>query len=152
MHYAAYLCLNLVLLLCLQGCVAPLPSGRPSAPLALHNLGNNICQDTATGRMWQIEASPPFFSWEQARQYVGTLTMGGYTDWRLPSRDELFELHDLLALQMPSDCPILEHGGYWSASRQGGGDVGYFDTYPLCGDSGYEYIKTASGAVRAVRP
>ncbi len=152
MRYPSGLCLHITLLLVMLGCAATSPSGTPAIRLALRNLGNGICQDTATGRMWQIEASAPFYSWEQARQYAETLALGGYTDWRLPSRGELFELHDLLALKMPSDCPILEYGGYWSTSNQAGGGVGYFDTYPLCGDSGYEYIKTPNGAVRAVRP
>lgn len=152
MRPAAYFLLHIALLFGLLGCGVSRPSGGPGSHLALRHLGNGICQDTVRGTMWQIEASPTFFSWEQARQYAEALTLGGYTDWRLPSRGELYELHDLLALKMPSDCAILEVGGYWSAAEQGGGNAGYWDTYPLCGDFSYEYIKRASGAVRAVRP
>jgi hypothetical protein len=152
MRYAVCFLLNIAFLLIMQGCGATLRSGDPAERFALRNLGNGICLDRVNGKMWQVEASGPFLSWEQAKQYADALTLGGYTDWHLPSRGELYDLHDLLALKMAGDCVIQEHGGYWSTTSPQSGDAGYWDTYPLCGDFTYAYIKTATGAVRAVRP
>ena len=47
--------------------------------------------DTASGLMWQQKTAVPM-TWEEAVEYCRNLSLGGYDDWRLPSRKELFGL------------------------------------------------------------
>lgn len=50
---------------------------------------NGTVTDPVTGLMWQqISASEPF-TWEEALAYAEGLTLAGYSDWRLPNRNEL---------------------------------------------------------------
>ncbi len=56
--------------------------------------GNGTITDTITGLMWQkIDFGE--ISFENAVKYCDTLTLGGYTDWRLPSPLEGFSILNL---------------------------------------------------------
>ena len=92
-HTHFVLVLLAVLLLSLQGC-----AGKSSHQARLQNLGNGVCQDTVSGQMWQIEKSKMTTSLKDAEQYVRTLNLGGYSDWRLPTVDELYDLNYLFDL------------------------------------------------------
>lgn len=61
-------------------------------PLSYHDNGNGTVTDLNTGLMWQ--QSPDFerMSFDEAKEYVETLEIGGYNDWRLPSIKELYSL------------------------------------------------------------
>lgn len=50
--------------------------------------------DTVTTLMWQ-RLDGGEMTWEQARTYCDTLTLGGFTDWRMANGHELFSIHDL---------------------------------------------------------
>ena len=52
--------------------------------------------DTSTGLMWQKATAPGTYTWEQALTYCENLTLpaGGYSDWRLPNRNELQSIVD----------------------------------------------------------
>jgi len=43
--------------------------------------------------MWQ-QATPGIYTWDQANTYCDDLTLGGYSDWRLPTIKELSTLID----------------------------------------------------------
>jgi len=54
--------------------------------------GNDTITDRATGLMWEKVPSPTnkvFFGWIG---YAKALTLGGYTDWRVPNINELSSL------------------------------------------------------------
>ena len=61
------------------------------------DLGNGIIRDNATGLMWQKATAPGIgsgeypdrYTWDQANAYCADLSLGGYTDWRLPDVNEL---------------------------------------------------------------
>lgn len=55
------------------------------------NRGNGTLTDTVTGLMWQ-RTDGGEMTFEQALQYCDTLTLGGHTDWRLPSALEAFSI------------------------------------------------------------
>jgi hypothetical protein len=55
--------------------------------------GNGTVTDEATGLMWQQE-TPKAMTYFNADTYCGDLTLGGYTDWRLPTITELQTLVD----------------------------------------------------------
>jgi len=61
-------------------------------PISLKNNGNSTVTDNNTNLMWQ-KTDGGEMTWENAKVYADTLTLGGYTDWRLPTAMELFSLH-----------------------------------------------------------
>ncbi len=47
--------------------------------------------DPATGLMWAGQSTSPHpgaMTWEQASSYCASLSLGGFTDWRMPTLDE----------------------------------------------------------------
>lgn len=55
------------------------------------NNSSNIVVDTVTGLMWQ-RTDGGEMTYEAAKIYCDTLTLGGYTNWRLPDCHELFSI------------------------------------------------------------
>jgi hypothetical protein len=73
-------------------------TGDPNEPVcnprSYTDAGNGIIVDNVTGLMWQKETAPSTYRWPQAARYCNRLTLGGYTDWRLPTIQELITLVD----------------------------------------------------------
>jgi len=118
----------------------------------LVDLGNGIYQETKSGLMWQVEKSGKLFTNEkEAGQYAATLNFGGYTDWRLPT---LAERWDLLQIFMYKNNSGLEFpradSKYWTTETDKGTRPLVLGITCMCrGDKEIEY-KT-EGYVRAVR-
>lgn len=77
--------------------------------------------DLVTGLVWQQQLSPQAMTWEQAQQYCQKLSLGGQSDWRLPTIRELRSIsNDRLA--QPSLDPDFFSGAdsvpCWSATTQ----------------------------------
>ena len=136
-----------VLLLSLQGC-----AGISSQPERFQNLGNGICQDTVSGQMWQIEKSRTITSLQDAEEYVTALRVGGYSDWRLPTIDELYDLNYLFDLFQNGDCTLDRKGNYWSGEKNGEGQAGAWEISANQCDPARQYAPGSRGYVRAVRP
>jgi uncharacterized protein (TIGR02145 family) len=45
--------------------------------------------------MYQNQPFTERYSWEEAKKYCQNLTLGGYSDWRLPTREELSRLANI---------------------------------------------------------
>jgi hypothetical protein len=56
--------------------------------------GNGTVTDTKTGLMWAAKDNGSNINWENAKSYCENYRGGGYTDWRLPTQDELAWLYD----------------------------------------------------------
>lgn len=57
--------------------------------------GNGTVTDLATGLIWQKSGTSRVMSWEEAKDYVKQFNQnrfGGYTDWHLPTIEELASL------------------------------------------------------------
>jgi|GEM_PF-2478803 len=69
---------------------------RDGHSVSLDNLvvnGDGTVTDTSTGLMWQQETADSM-TWEEAITYCEALSFAGYTDWRLPNRNELHSIVD----------------------------------------------------------
>jgi len=85
--------------------------------------GNVTVTDNTTGLMWQ-QGEPGSMAWDSALGYCEGLTLGDYSDWRLPNINELNSLTDDTKLYL---YPVFNttffpnvYGayatGYWSAT------------------------------------
>ena len=54
--------------------------------------GNGTITDNLTGLMWERWASRTTKTWTEAIDYCNTLSLSGYTDWKLPNINELESL------------------------------------------------------------
>ena len=88
--------------------------------------------DTVTGLMWQQTDGGEMIV-QNAEQYPDTMTLGGYTDWRLPNSHELFSLQDLKHVN-PSLDPVftVTNAQYWWSSEKQLTDT----NYTLCTNAG----------------
>ncbi len=55
--------------------------------------GDGTVTDTQNHLMWESEVTEHNISWEKAAEYAESLITGGYSDWRLPTPQELATLH-----------------------------------------------------------
>ena len=111
--------------------------------------------DTETGLMWQKATAPGTYTWQDALAYAEGLELpiGGYTDWRLPNRNELQTLLDY-SQYSPSINLLLQtttvSANYWSSTTDSGNTnyawrVNFDYGYVYSWDKSYDYY------VRAVR-
>ena len=112
--------------------------------------GSVVVTDFTTGLMWQ-KTYETDKTWQQALKYCEDLTYAGYSDWRLPNKNELASLLNLDKSAAPySDFPNMPSDWFWSSSTyilytDNAWDVGFY--YGLVG----YYYKTKSHSVRCVR-
>lgn len=118
----------------------------------LQNLGNGMCYDKTSGLMWQSEHSVPLTTFDSAQIYVDKLTLGGHTDWRLPTRRELYDLTSLFDFHRNGECTFTYEGNYWSKKIDGKGTVGSWEVSATQCDYVRQYLRGKLGRVRAVRP
>lgn len=128
-------------------------AGKASNPdNAVVDRGNGIVEEVGKEkRMWQQERSASFHSMEEAQAYVKTLTLGGYTDWRLPTIQELYDLHYLVDLKKAKGVALRMEGNYWVTDPEGHGMAGSWEIGDQCEPS-RSYFKKNFGYVRAIRP
>ena len=63
-------------------------------PRALIDNGDGTVTDSETGLMWTKDDKGSDIHWNGAKKYCWSLTLAGYSDWRLPTIEELEALHD----------------------------------------------------------
>lgn len=103
---------------------------------------NGTILDTETKLMWADKDNGAEIKWQEAKSYCKNYHGGGYSDWRMPTTDELAGLYDKHKSQQPSctkkdDIRNSIHIAtelvgitcieYWSSETYGGGEyAGYF--------------------------
>lgn len=55
---------------------------------------NDTVLDTKTGLMWPAKDNGVYIYWNDANRYCETYNRGGYSDWRMPTIEELKSLYD----------------------------------------------------------
>ena len=78
--------------------------------------GKVVVTDSKTGLMWQKEYETGK-TWQQALKYCEDSTYAGYSDWRLPNKNELASLLDPGKSGAPySNFPDMPSNYFWSSS------------------------------------
>jgi Protein of unknown function (DUF1566) len=94
---------------------------------------NGTVLDTRTKLMWAEKDNGSDINWPDAKSYCENYRGGGYTDWRMPTQDELAGLYDA-AKTYKSDCGYDVHltewirltcGATWASDTRGS-DAAYF--------------------------
>jgi len=107
-----------------------------------------IFYDKATGLTWQDNKDVKTITrdWEAAKEYCKNLELGGYSDWRLPTKDELASIVD------KTNTPTIKTGFknvasyyYWDFSHPLIGKVSFFS-----GNTSYGYVEGSKYYVRCV--
>ncbi len=95
--------------------------------------------DSITGLMWAAPAPDRDVTWDQANDYARNLRLGGYSDWRLPSRAEL---KGLWKTSDPHVNPALGVTERWAWSSEVEGSSAWLFAF----SRGREYLLTRSGS------
>ncbi|GAB5398796.1 MAG: hypothetical protein Aureis2KO_03810 [Aureisphaera sp.] len=118
----------------------------------INNFSNNndgTIMDNATGLMWQQADDGNTYDWENALSYAENLTLGGYSDWRLPNAKELQSIVDYTRSPNSTSSPAInplfsctpiidpygdsgQYGYYWSSSPLQDGPEQYSDAVYFC--------------------
>ncbi len=66
---------------------------------------NGTVLDTKTNLMWAANDNGKEINWKDAKSYCESYRGGGYTDWRMPTQDELAGLYDSSITQINESNP-----------------------------------------------
>jgi hypothetical protein len=80
---------------------------------------NGTITDNNTQLMWQKNPFADSITWENALHYADTLSVGGFTDWRLPNIKELHSINDETRVNpsvSPTFFPTIGLKKYWSST------------------------------------
>ena len=84
--------------------------------------GSDVVQDHVAWLQWQDNTTPDEMTWEEAKAYCTDLTLGGETDWRLPTRKELVSL-SYYGRTSPAIDRVFQNtfsSRYWSSTTLAG--------------------------------
>jgi hypothetical protein len=85
--------------------------------------GDGTVTDTVTGLMWQ-QTDGGEMTVQNAEQYPDTMTLGGYTDWRMPNAHELFSIQNLQLVNPSLDSVFsVTNAQYWWSNEKQVGDT-----------------------------
>jgi ABC-type transport system substrate-binding protein len=80
--------------------------------------------DPATGLTWTKADNGSDVNWNQATDYCSSLRLGGYSDWRLPTIDELKGIYDANAGDSHVKGNLKLYAGFlWSSTQKNAGQV-----------------------------
>jgi uncharacterized caspase-like protein len=104
---------------------------RPSQFIAYNN---GTVLDTKTNLMWAARDNGSLVNWYDAKRYCENYRGGGYTDWRMPTQDELAGLYDAGKSYNTAGGPahlteliVLTRSNWAWASETRGSDVASFN-------------------------
>ena len=78
---------------------------------------DNTVLDTETGLMWATKDNEVDTSWDAAKSYCENYSAGGYTNWRLPTLEELWTIYDQNSVKRFMTFPSITLSGAcpWSS-------------------------------------
>lgn len=111
-----------------------------------------VVNDTKTGLMWQDDVIGSDMNWNTAITTCENLTLGGYSDWRLPNIKELKSITDK-ARANPAISPnftAIVSSNYWSFTTNSSNYSSVWVGNFYRGGTDW-FNKTGSNYVRCVR-
>lgn len=119
----------------------------------LTNEGNGIILSQKFQLQWQQDKSKRFTSAEDAQAYVEKLNLGGYTDWRIPTKAESHNLFFSMDFGKSNakEMEMKMDGSMWVLMDDGKLQAGAWDAGETCCIV-RTFKKDSKGGVRAVRP
>ena len=115
---------------------------------------DDTATDTQTGLMWQRATLDIEMDWDIALAHCNGLSLGGYDDWRLPTREELRSIVDYDKYKPAIDesyFPNTVSSDYWSSTTGADYEDYAWFVHFYYGYGGYYNDKSYSRYVRAVR-
>lgn len=132
----------------------PTPSGAGLDHERHYVVAGEVVQDAVTGLTWQRSvAQREYFTWSEALERCESLELGGYEDWRLPSRIELVSLLSLEVLDPSIDqqaFPETPSDWFWTSTTNAGREDEAWYVYFYFGYPNTD-LKTSAFSVRCVR-
>ena len=91
-----------------------------------------VVLDTKTNLMWVSKDNGNNINWVNAKSYCENYRGGGYTDWRMPTQDELAGLYDKAVTDnndnhLTNSIELSEYSNCLWASETRGSDAAIFD-------------------------
>ncbi len=124
MIFAKSASLFLLLALCIS---APHARAQNQTPAKIASVG---WTDPATGLTWTKQDNGSDVNWNQANAYCFNMRLGGYTDWRLPTIDELQDIYDVNAnvnsYHVKGNLQLSEYWQWSSSSGNASGEAWRF--------------------------
>lgn len=98
---------------------------------------NGTVLDTQTKLIWAAKDNGSDITWAEAKSFCENYHSGGYTDWRMPTMDELLGLYDLsksrpvvcnrrFNIHVATELIDITYTSLW-ASETRGSETAYFD-------------------------
>ncbi len=112
------------------------------AQLGMAQSADEFWKDPATGLIWTAKDSGSNMNAAQARDYCSNLKMGGFSDWRLPTLDELSGLYDAKSSkQFKVKGPVqVEDSCTLTSSTNNSGEI-----WSFCFSYGGQSLRSPSG-------
>ncbi len=126
----------------------------PSDEAADERLTDNragIIRDNSTGLMWLKDADPARknMTWEESLDFIDNLNAAGYTDWRLPSKEEFEYFLKLGREEIKKNFDNVRYF-YWTSSEYAGSSAYIWVADIDDGTTNYNF-KTNENYILAVR-
>lgn len=75
--------------------------------------------DSSTGLMWAAKDNGQNITWKKAMRYCRNLQLAGYSDWKLPTIDQLHGIYDGSGF----NAPVPRKGMEWALAGKPKGDL-----------------------------
>jgi len=115
--------------------------------------GDGTVTDSGTGLVWQQAVPTTTYAQTAALAYCAGLSLGGYTDWRLPSYVELLSIVDFSAYNPSINAAVFPGtpaGYFWSSTLYAGASGDAWNVYFVDGNAFNDVVSLAY-YVRCVR-
>jgi len=112
---------------------------------------DSVFHDNRSQKDWQISRSGRIKDTKEVQLYLQKLNKSGDSGWRLPTKEELYNLFSVFDLKENGEVKIRLEGKYW---LQGDADkmyVGAWEIGDQCEPS-RSFFQGNAGYVRAIRP
>lgn len=139
----------------------PTSAGSERGTRFLDNADGTVTDNTMKLMWAKHDNGNTSLDWDQAKDYADKLSLGGYSDWRLPTIEELESLYDASHSEV-AECsqgdyhvnPVfyLTCFRYWSSStlyKEGTLAIEYYN-FSGKGDRGWQYEDRMLTAARAL--